>query len=112
MDDEGGTDGAAGVASGRLDVDVFEGGLAADFAVGDGVHSAATGEGDVVAAVFFVEGVEEVEEGFLIHGLDAAGDVFVALGEGLVLFAGGAEEGFKPGSEHGTDVGRAIVPGV
>ncbi len=59
-----------------------------------------------------VEGIAEMEEGLFVHGLHAAGDVFVALFEGLVFFACGAHDGFQPIGKEDAAIGTAIVPGV
>ena len=59
-----------------------------------------------------VKGIAEVEEGLFIHGLHAAGDVFVALFEGLVFFACRAHDGFQPIGKEDAAIGTAIVPGV
>lgn len=111
-DDESSADGPARIAGGSGKIHLLERGAMIYPAVGDGIHGATAREGEVGALVLGVNGVQEGKEGFLVHGLDRAGDVLVFLFERFLLFAGGAEQFFEGWTVERTPVRRAIVPVV
>ena len=72
-------DGAARIAGRRLDVDAPEWRHPPHLAVGDGVHRTAAGQREVGQSGALLQHAKKVKECLLIHRLDRAGDVAMAI---------------------------------
>ena len=102
---QGGTEGSAGIAGGRLHIQLAEGGVGGHLAVGHRVGAAAAGNAELIGGMALVQGAQQVEEGFFIHRLGGAGDVLVALLERLIALAGRAKQLLKGGAVVGPTTG-------
>src|SRR5690242_17962716 len=75
------TDRASRIAGCRLYVDPSEWRVSSNFTVGDGVHRTATRQREICQSRPSLQITEEVKECLLVHRLDRASDVIVALFE-------------------------------
>src|ERR1700688_3031879 len=66
---QGRADGAAGIAGGRLQIDLPKRRAVLDLAVGDGIVGAAAGKRDGAMAVAALQRRQEMEKGVLVNGL-------------------------------------------
>ena len=100
--EQGGAEGATGIAGGGLNPDVVEDSLAQDAAVGDAVQGDAAGEAKIFEAGFAAGVAGDAKHDLFGHVLDGAGEVHVALGEGGFGVAGrAAEEAVEAAIGHG-----------
>ena len=84
-DPQRGAESRAIVARRWLHVDLVEGCVCPNLAVGHGVHAAAAGEAELVHLCALPEPVEDVERGLLVDDLERVGEILVVLGDLLVL---------------------------
>ena len=101
---------AAGIPRGGLHVDLAEGRHQRDLAVGHRVVAAAPGDRDAVEVVSLVQGIEQMEEGLLVHRLQRAREVLVPLLQRLVAPARRPEQIRERRRIERPDRGRAVVP--
>jgi hypothetical protein len=87
-----GTDSTSSVSCSRLHIELTERSVTVYAPVGDGVHCTPAGECKRAYAMSLVKGVEEVKEGFLVHGLDRPRNIAVALSKMLLGFADWTQE--------------------
>ena len=111
-DHGGGADRSACVAGSGGQIHFLERCAQIDLAVGDGVHGAATGKGEVVARMFFVQCVEQGEKGLFVDDLRRVGEVPMFLFERCTRRARGSEQIGQFSGVKGANLGRTIVPTV
>ena len=110
-DDKRAADRAAGITGRRLHIDLLERRHASHFAVGDGIHRAAPGKRNGrQIGMALVEQVQKIEECLLIHGLRRAGDVTMAILEGIRRRAAGPKQAFKRWRKEIAELGRSAAP--
>src|SRR6202034_57052 len=108
-----GADGKACVTCGGLHVDTLERSGGENFCVRDTVERDASGETQRFLAGFGGQAPPAGDENFLERGLQARGEIVVALGERFVRFARGAESFFKVRRKKAAEDRRAacVAPG-
>ncbi len=112
LDVEGGADGRAVVAGGRLGEQLAELRSLEDLAVGDGVQRAAAGQRQLVEAGAALQVLEDVEEDLLVDHLGAVGDVGPLAEELRILrIARRAQQVGQLGREDQAHLRRPVVPG-
>ena len=84
------TDRTAGIAAGRLDVELLERRAFEDLAVGHGVVGTTARQHDGIGAVAPVQGVQQIEEGVLVGHLGRSRDV------AMTIFQGGGRIARRP----------------